>query len=526
MAFSPVRPCCSACRERNAFKSLWRVWIFDSPRCCFEWTCATFSFAASLLLGLIAYEALPHIDDEVSALWQSQIFLSGQITLPPPPVPEAFQLATTIGPWTGSDTGQLVDWWCSMYPPGWSVLLMPFVALGVPWMLNPLLGAFLIVAIGWLGREIFGERVGRIACLLSLASPFLLLINGTHLTHTSTALTLTLCAAAVVRLLRDPHWAWGLLAGSTMLIAFLTRTFTATLFGFLLALYVFVHWRRALAAWKAVLAALLPTLAAVGLLMAYFSVITGDPTKTGHAFAMADIGIFGFGEHHSPTKAVRMTIDRLLHLNRLVIGWPIGLLALVLLPCCLGRACLKVPWLLLFPLSLLGTFALFWYWEYYWPARYVTAGVPMLLIVVAFGLVELAQAVRADSAALNRLPAWLGLSGLLFAVLVVIPAELQRFRPQFGDADQALLASIANLDQALVLVSSQGEAPDLPDPRNDYFALGWWQNGIEWQQAPVLCVRDLGERNAEILAAFPDRQPYRYMLNRSTMMSTLELIKE
>ena len=55
--------------------------------------------------------------------------------------------------------------WMGMYPPGWPLLLTPGVWLGVPWMINPVLGGFLVLMTAALAREWFDARTGRMATL-------------------------------------------------------------------------------------------------------------------------------------------------------------------------------------------------------------------------------------------------------------------------------------------------------------------------------------------------------------------------
>src|SRR6185437_7921307 len=60
----------------------------------------------------------------------------------------------------------------SMYWPGLALLLTPFTLLGVPWLLNPLIGGATVRAMHRLARQFFvGEEAVGLVVLLTVASP-------------------------------------------------------------------------------------------------------------------------------------------------------------------------------------------------------------------------------------------------------------------------------------------------------------------------------------------------------------------
>lgn len=109
--------------------------------------------------------------DEHSVVFQSRIFAAGHLSGFFPPdlmdwlIPRFFQGKFLIGsPVTGKVT--------SIYWPGFALLLTPFTALGVPWLLNPLIGGCTVLAMHRLALKLFGnaESAGYVV-LLTLASP-------------------------------------------------------------------------------------------------------------------------------------------------------------------------------------------------------------------------------------------------------------------------------------------------------------------------------------------------------------------
>ena len=128
--------------------------------------------AAALVLGThLLYHAHPLSMDEYAPHFQSRAFAAGEMAGRLPPalldwlVPTGFQrMFFTVD----RASGAIV----SIYYPGMALLLTPFTALGVPWLLNPLLGGATVLVMHALGRALFGsERAAGLAVLFTLASP-------------------------------------------------------------------------------------------------------------------------------------------------------------------------------------------------------------------------------------------------------------------------------------------------------------------------------------------------------------------
>jgi 4-amino-4-deoxy-L-arabinose transferase-like glycosyltransferase len=90
-----------------------------------------------------------------------------------------------------------------MYPPGLSLLLLPGILIGIPWLVIPVTSGLLVAATVALGAELAGERAGRLAGLFMLGFPFIGFLAGTHLSHVPAAWLIVCCWLAVVRLLRS-----------------------------------------------------------------------------------------------------------------------------------------------------------------------------------------------------------------------------------------------------------------------------------------------------------------------------------
>ncbi|MCI0434455.1 MAG: hypothetical protein L0271_12570 [Gemmatimonadetes bacterium] len=122
------------------------------------------------------YMTHPLSMDEYGALFQARIFAAGKLTgqLPPELIPRLFVPRFLGFFFTAAPSGAIV----ANYWPGFSLLLAPFVKLGVPWLLNPLLTGGTIILLARAARRLLpGTLAAGWVVLLSLASPGFV-ING------------------------------------------------------------------------------------------------------------------------------------------------------------------------------------------------------------------------------------------------------------------------------------------------------------------------------------------------------------
>ncbi len=470
---------------------------------------------SGLIYGLMAgvfFSGIPRIDDGLASLFQARLFARGAITLPLPADADFMQIFGVLGAREG------LGHWCGMYPPGWPLLLTPGVWLGVPWLVNPLLGALLVVSIAELGRDLYGDRVGRIAALLAIPSPFLLVLSGLHISNIPTALFLCLTLISLRRLRASGRWIWGGSAGLAWGVALLCRPLDAAVLGLIFTVSFLFPLRGLSRCRLGIAAGLLLALLAVGVMLGFQEINTGDWRTPGHEIGMGIKGRFGFiylwpGRSHTPARGLEHTFLRLRAVNDNLLGWALPSLLIVMLPFLLRRSGRR-EWTLLLPLpALLFTFACYWYYEGCFPARYITAAVPYLFILAASGLVVLQGAVRARGP-ISRLPAFLAVSGILF-LLVSTPHHLRQYGRRYYDVEEVLPRVVRDygITNAVVFMDSVGVAKDLDDATNDYYATGFMRNDLDLE-GDVLYVRNLAERNIEEVRRRPGRTAYLYRYHR------------
>ncbi|HWT84505.1 MAG TPA: hypothetical protein VN177_01940 [Myxococcales bacterium] len=144
--------------------------------------------------ALLVYRAHPLSMDEVAPLFQARVFARGRLAgqVPPELMPRLvppFRWFIETAP-----SGAML----SAYWPGFALLLTPFVWIGCPWLLNPLLGgATLLLAWRLAGRLWPGTRAAGWAVLFTAASPAFS-VNAISFYSMAAHLAASLCFAALV----------------------------------------------------------------------------------------------------------------------------------------------------------------------------------------------------------------------------------------------------------------------------------------------------------------------------------------
>ncbi len=135
---------------------------------------AAFVFVALLAATVLVMHRLLFSMDEFSADFQARIFAAGRVVAPVPAAWRAFQQAITpiFVTYHPERSG-----WMSAYLPGYALLKAPFVAVHAGIVLNPLLAALSVVAIGACARRLWpneGLRPWLAVAFLITSSQFVM----------------------------------------------------------------------------------------------------------------------------------------------------------------------------------------------------------------------------------------------------------------------------------------------------------------------------------------------------------------
>lgn len=242
------------------------------------------AFLGCLAAGWLAGVSWPNSGDEYSYTVLADTLLAGRLSNPAPPDPELFQNFHVL-----VNQGRTF----SPYPLAWSALLVPFRALGIMWLANPLLtvllGAALVAALGKLD---VAPIVRNPALVLVLLTPFTLFLGGSLFPQT---MACALVACIVWAQLADeerPRIGLKLLIGALFGTLLLSRPDVFAIVALAYAIDRVVARRlRVVADGLLVMLGALPFVAC---LAAYNAGVTGSPLQLTSTWVVPeDINVFG-----------------------------------------------------------------------------------------------------------------------------------------------------------------------------------------------------------------------------------------
>ncbi|MCC6316264.1 MAG: hypothetical protein IT361_01140 [Gemmatimonadaceae bacterium] len=489
-------------------------------------TCALWVLVASAALAYWSYERHPHVPDEVVYLLQARYLAAGHLTMPLPPAPLAFNIDLMYYDATR---------WFSPVPPGWPFVLAIGAWLGVPWLVNPVLGAVNILLAHRLLSQVHERRVARLATLFLAVSPWFVFMAMNFMTHQLTLCFALLGALAVARV-RGDRSTLGHVRGSTMGAAVfggiaiggasLVRPLEGLATALLLGLWSLPpRWWASLARPLVfVPSALLAAGAALGgaVVRPYNRYLTGDPS---YFPIMAYIDKYyakgsndlGFGANrglgwsgldpfpgHGPIDVVVNANLNVTVTNVELLGWATGSLVAILLLVCLRRLRREDRW----HLTVIGVIAGIhsFYWFSGGPdfgARYWFLIIVSCVALVARGLVELGDrlAVTAEppGASVRGRVVMVGLALSLAALVTFFPwravDKYHHYRNMRPDIRE--LATAQHFGRSLVFIRGR---------RHPDFASAVIYNPIDLNAAAPLYAWDVTpEARVQALEAYADR---------------------
>ena len=460
------------------------------------------ALGATILINRLVFQGLPHIQDSINYLFMAEQFAAGRLDLPMHPHYEFFRFLYLI------PDGEKIY---SLFLPGYSFFLVPFVMTGIPFIVNPLLTAANVAIVGRIADDLYGPRVSAAAMAIAILSFFVMVMGGTFMAHPFCAL---LTLGAVLFFLRSRREGTGgralryaAAAGFALGWLVFTRPQNALFLALPLALAALFEIRRkgTVARGLVLTAAFLPWLVA---LLFYNAHYTGDPLlfKQDPYFNVSEPNEFchrfgiGRGCPHSnwtvlPEEgltwghAAYVTYRRLSPLILNTFGHP---LLFLLIPCAFLFYRAERPRKAIF-LAALFLFSAGGYFFFYFDGnvfgpRYYYETTFFLVILAALGLVALSDRIAASgrprlfSAALGGLVAASYLSFALF----VLPDLLTTYAKGFWKVERSLSAEIERLGihNAVVFID-----------REELFGSGFAVMRHDDRDAnDVIYARDLGVR--------------------------------
>ncbi|MEI2804803.1 MAG: glycosyltransferase family 39 protein [Albidovulum sp.] len=475
---------------------------------------AGFTVAASLALGAFAFQHLPHVEDEVAYLFQARTFAAGALSVPAPP--EAAQ------PGLDYYLLQVRDGrWFSTSVPGWPLALAPFAALGVPWLLNPLLAGLSVLLAYRIALRRLGRDQADLVALMMASSPWLLAAAASLMPHTLT-LTLMLFGWWMVIRAEGAGRAGRRLfaAGLAFGWIFLTRPLDGLILGGLTGVWVLAGPRGSVAR-AAVYGA--GCVATGALLLLHNLAMTGSPLR----MALSDYldahwapgaNAFGFGPAigppggwgrldlwpgHGPAEAVLNTINLTASLQFDLLGWSVGSLALLYAFFLWTRGKRVFDWVMVsVAATVILVMAFYWFADsYYFGPRYWFLAAFPLFYLSARGCDALRARFPDEDGAHVRIDSILALS-CLFGLLVFTPWRGAMKYHEYGNFHASYRRALAAgaFGNAIVLVARNGEPGSAFMLNDPWFAA----------DRPIFLLDTGTLDEAALKAAFPGREIIRY----------------
>ncbi len=481
-----------------------------------------FSFLASAAYSLFIFDRVPHIQDEIAYLFQAKIFKLGHLYVPSPCSPESFDFPHVV------NNGR----WYSMYPPGFPFLLLFGLILGVPWIVNPFIGALAIFLLYLLGKEIYGQNAGIVAAVLGATSIWRLIMSATMMSHAASMLFNGFFLLFAVRSIRRPALREGLLAGASLGFAFLVRPYNTALFSIVILLYVSVLFfqspRRRIGNMAGMAGVALLFLA---VFLLYNWGTTGSPFRTGYIVKFGQAGIFparlGMEGLFTPYRGAKQIGNNLASINRVLFGWPLSsLLALFPFFATMKRRreerSIEIVCLALLAVMIVG---FYFYWGAFLlvGARMLYELFPVLVVFSAQGILELGSWMRSRFPQLSTASIKNGLIVVMsiFTAYAFIIRAPRWIKPPgidsfFHRLDYKNLGSTASVNRTIRAVGIRKAVVILKFlyvPVKDY-PTSRWGSGFMFDSPrlddEVVYAVDRGEKNRDLIRCFPDRQAYIY----------------
>ncbi len=230
---------------------------------------------AIVCVGFSYYIGPGSYADEAAYKFQAEIFASLHMKAPAPPGSPAIALdvplALAFKHFILSDSG-----WFTKYPMGWPLILAIGERFNAGWVVTPILGALLLIVIGLIAREAFGETAMLPSVWLAVLSPYVLAESTGRMSHALCGLLIALATLFYLRGIRTNRISHFAFMFAALIPGYHVRPFTTFLATFVLVSGLLLHY-----GWKLPILRLLPVAVVAGV-VSVGSVLAYNHYYTGH----------------------------------------------------------------------------------------------------------------------------------------------------------------------------------------------------------------------------------------------------
>ncbi len=465
---------------------------------------------AASAIGLLVLQNFPNSGDEWCYLLQAEMFIQGRLSVPSPPHREFFHTGWMI------NNGKFY----THHPPGWPLVLATGVWAGVPWLVNPLLGALTLLVVYALGKRMYQQRVATIALLCTLGSPFFLVHSASYWPHSSSLLFLSLSLLGFVAGLSNRSLYSPVLGGLSGSLSFFIRPLEQVILLLACGMFCLLPAQRQQHGLRAGSVFCLTHLLGVLLLLGYHTLQHGHPLVTGYEVSYGAQG----------AANMRFTFPTWHYIDDYffdLVWWTVPGMPLVAVGYLLTRLRQPQPdtqgrhWdvlLVLICAWFMIMYAMVVYppWVGYGP-RYYYSGFFAVALLTARGVEAfLASMSRRLPARQRRMSLTIGGGAFLLAFVVMWVWHLhnESTRVQGRMAFQRLIAAQA-VHHAVVFIATQSA---------DFEPLDLTRNRLDFQ-GDVIYALDRGEDNQGLMAHYPGRRSWLYAYDETQARNTLRELR-
>lgn len=480
--------------------------------------------AVPVFIFFTVLDSMPHIQDEISYLFEAKILASGKIYVETPKLPDFFdyEFIVTDG-----------EKWYGKYFPGFSILLAAGLILNCPWLINPLFGAASILLFYLFLKENTDKNTSSLMAFFSAISPFIFFIDSSYLSHTTCLFFLTLFLYSFFKTVNNKTSASSFLEGFALGFAFNIRPLTALTFSAPFLFYGLILLVKKKIKLKNAGIFLIPLVVMLAFFLLYNFMLTGDAFLTPfNKYCPTDK--LGFGENiglpyleeygHNFYDGWLNTRANLKELSSDLLGFPKILILITLAPFIFRRAgILEYLFLSSILLNIGGYFCYYFNGIAFGP-RYYFETVLMILFLMARGFIILHELtkkllINVDSFNIKKIselivPFFLGIL-ILHSLAVFIPDKISFYGNRYWNMDTVLKETIkkSSVHDAVIFVRSgyyrRGEAAP------NYYGAGFIENDIELK-SDIIYARDFGdEENMKLMKYYKEKKAYRFVYNES-----------
>lgn len=350
-----------------------------------------FELGAAIVVTILAaffaqycFSRLIFTGDEMAQRWHARMLLAGRLFLQPETHREFFSTAEVL-----DEHGR----WFSQFPIGGPAVIAAGMALGVPWLVNPVLAGLTAANLHRFLRRAYDDVTARAATVLFALSPFVLIMSASELNHVATLALVTLALAELplwsgsddARVIRRSGVVIGLANGGAIAVRPLDGGLVALVIG---AFQLHASWRdrsrRASLMWQIASGAL-----PIALLLWCNARTTGSPLLFGYDALNGAAHRPGFhvdplGVQHTPLRALAITSGYVMKLNRYLFEWPLPVVAILAAALWIRRRASRWDYLLagLFVATLAG-YAAYWFDGFFAGPRFLYTAIPALVLFAA-----------------------------------------------------------------------------------------------------------------------------------------------